>query len=197
MTLVSVALCFALLAFPQATALKVLTIDGGTVVTPLSYNIKVNSRSTLRRTWLVINDPTCPVQISRAGINTAFEQDRVSGSYHFKAAGSFTVKEAVSALTITFILYDPFGDHMKTLGATYVEDFAAEMIGSLDSLGGRWYANETDVRDLLTVVAFISDARTTGGAVWKYNEKAISTELNQIRLKVTSGILEPQKEPKE
>jgi hypothetical protein len=46
--------------------------DGGSVVTDLGYNIKVNKNSSLHRSWVVLNDPGCPVQLNGAGIATAF-----------------------------------------------------------------------------------------------------------------------------
>ena len=35
--------------------------DGGSMVTQLSGSIAVNKGSTLRRRWVILNDPTCPV----------------------------------------------------------------------------------------------------------------------------------------
>ena len=54
-------------------SLQVSTKDGGSVVTSISEDIKVNKGSSLRRTWIALDDPACPLQLIGAGIerNTA------------------------------------------------------------------------------------------------------------------------------
>lgn len=185
-------------AFAQTDSLKVTIADGGSVTTSLIGNIKVNKNSSLKRTWITINDSVCPVQMTGAGISTVYERSSLgsSGDYRFNAAGSITASEAVSAVDITFILYDPFGTHMRTLGGTYVQDFVVNSTTSLNSLGGSWYATENDISELLTVVAFISHVRTVSGAVWHLNSKGISAELSKIQLQAASSILEPDKLPR-
>lgn len=183
----------------QTDVLKATSADGGSVTTTLLGSYKVNKNSSLHRTWVTINDPSCPIQLTGAGISTVYERDAISngsGDYRFRIAGSIIASEPVAAVDVTFILYDPFGDHLRTLGGTYVQDLAANSTTPLTSLGGSWYATENDISELLTVVAFISHARAASGAVWHFNSKAISAELGKIQLQVASGMLEPDKPPK-
>lgn len=172
-----------------AQKIDVATADGGSVVTDLGYNIKVNKNSTLRRNWVVLNDPGCPAQINGAGITTAYG-DR---EYLYRQVGTLVASEPVTAIEIRYVLYDIFGGHLKTLSATSVADTAAGIPVQLSETG-RWRAWENEVSELLTVVAFVAQVRSADGKVWRHEEKAISDELAKIRLAAGSGVLDPSKE---
>ena len=174
-----------------AQTIKVKTTDGGSVVTELGYGIKVNENSTLRRAWVVLNDPSCPFQLINAGIYTEYG-DR---EYNYVPTGIARASEAISALEVRFLLYNIFGDHIKTLSASVITDVVANSEILLNEIG-RWRAWENEVSELLTVIVFIAQVRTADGKLWRYQDKLISEELNKIRLKVTTGVLEPNKENK-
>jgi len=158
-----------------AQKIQVTTSDGGSVVTPLSQSIKVNDKSSLHRIWVMLNDPGCPVQLENAGITTAYG-DR---EYLYRQSGTFKASEPVVALEVRYVLYDIFGDHLKTLSATSVEDVAADTQLPLSELG-RWRGWENEVAELLTVVAFVAQVRTINGKVWHYQDKvAFWTQLRR------------------
>lgn len=180
----SVSFCF-------AQPLKVTTISGGSVVTELGYNIKVNPHSSLERTWVIINDPKSPVQLNGTGVTTSYG-DR---QYEYRPSGNLITSEAIVAINIRFILYDVFGSHIKTLGIMEIRDIPVNKAFELKEAGS-WRAWENEVSELLTVVAFVAQIRTASGKIWRYNEKAIEEELSKIRLKVSTGVLEPSKETK-
>jgi len=173
----------------NAQAIVVTSTDGGSVVTDLGYGIRVNKNSSLRRAWVTMNDPSCPVQLSGAGVTTGYG-DR---EYNFIPAGSCEASESVSALEVRYLLYDVFGEHMKTLSGTDVSDRPANLAFPLKD-SGEWRAWENEVSELLTVVTFIAQVRTTSGKVWRYQEKAIGGELAKMRLQLSAGMLEPGKE---
>lgn len=180
------AICGSALA---AQKIQMTTADGGSVVTDLGYNIKVNKNSSLHRSWIVLNDPGCPVQLSGAGIVTSYG----GREYNFRQSGTFTATEPVAALEVRYVLYNVFGEHMKTLSATSVADIATETPQPLPDIGS-WSAWENDVSELLTAVAFVSNVRTLEGRIWRFQEKGITDELGKIRLSVESGVLDPTKE---
>ncbi len=173
----------------NAQSISVKTADGGSVVTELSYGIKVNKKSTLHRSWVVLNDPSCPAQLSGAGINTRYG-DR---EYNYVPVGTAKTSESITALEVRYLLYDVFGEHMKTLSATEITDLPTNGSLTLNNMGS-WRAWENDVSKLLTVVAFVAQVRTGSGKIWQYQDKVIGEELNKIRLKVTAGVLDPSKE---
>lgn len=179
-------------SYSYAQTIKVSSASGGSVTTDLSYGIKVNKNSSLQRTWLTFNDPSCPVELKGCGILTKYDDDR---GYKYIPTGSLLAKESISALDIRFILYDVFGDHIKTLAGTEVTDVSANSSFSLETIGS-WRAWENEVSELLTVVSFVAQIRTESGKIWRYNDKAISEELNKVRLKISTGVLDPTKEKK-
>lgn len=172
-----------------AQPLKVTTVDGGSVVTELGYNIKVNEKSTLRRAWVVINDTKSPVQLEGSGVTTKYG-DR---EYQYKPTGTMTASEPIVAFNVRFVLYDVFGMHIKTLDGKEVRDIPANAPYQLKDIGS-WRAWENEVSELLTVISFVAQVRTASGKLWRYNDKVVEEELSKIQLKVSTGVLEPTKE---
>jgi len=165
------------------------TSDGGSVVTDLGYNIRVNDGASLKRTWVILNDDAAPAKLNNVGIATSYN-DR---SYTFSARGELGALEALSAVEIRVLLFDVFGNHMKTLSSTKVTDLALgdEILG--ENLG-RWRGFENEVSEFLTSVSFIAHAHTMEGRVWRYDSEAIEQRLNEIQLQVTEGELSPSAE---
>ena len=79
-------------------------MTGGSVVTNLGYNIKVNDGSKLARTWFIVNDNICPIQLSGSGITTSY--DSSDRNYAFNPYGRFEIKEEVAAFQVRFMLFD-------------------------------------------------------------------------------------------
>lgn len=167
------------LHLPGDRKLVLVAFDGGPNITNLGYNIRVNDKSSLRRKWVVINDPTCPVQISHAGIETVVDSG-ISG-YAFRAKGEIVAKDPISAYTVTFVIYDPFGERIESLGLTRVQDLE----GSQD-LGDkfRWTANENDVSEYLSSVVFVRKVLTKAGKAWSFSEKDLLGGFKAIDLQI-------------
>jgi hypothetical protein len=172
----------------RAQGIQAMNLDGGTVVTELSPNIKVNEKSALHRTWTVLNDPSCPIQLSDAGIRTLYR----GRDYSFNPTGLAKTSKPVQAFEVRYLLYDVFGEHLRTLSSTEVTDLPGDFSFQLGK-SGTWRAWENDVSQLLTVVAFVAQVRGEAGKIWRYNQKAIGDELGRIQLKVT-GVFDPTKD---
>ncbi len=82
---------------------------------------------------------------------------------------------------------------MKTLSGLEVTDVAAGANFSLADMGS-WRAWESDVSELLTVVAFVAQVRSGDGKIWRYDANAVGERLKAIQLQATSGILDPTTE---
>ena len=169
--------------------INVETLDGGDLATDLGYGIKVNDKSTMRRSWVVLNDPLCPVRLSKVGITTEYRQER----YRLRAAGEAIPLDSLSAFETRFVLYDTFGDHLKTLSLSEIQDHPTGHAVKLSDVGS-WSAFNNEETYLLSVVSFVARARTAHGSVWRYREEAISECLERIRLKVAVGALEVSKQ---
>jgi hypothetical protein len=171
----------------SAQGIQVTNLDGGSVVTELSSDNKVNPTSSLHRTWFAMNDPSCPIQISGAGIQIKYEFDH----YQASATGTYTTAKEIRAYEMRYILFDTFGNYITTLSDIEVGDVSS---GSTNSFRGRWDA-EGFVSDLLTVVTFVAQVRTDDGSVWQYDSKGIGSELEKIKLK-SAGVLEQKTKEK-
>ena len=152
--------------------------DGGTVVTPKGYNFAtedINEGSSLRRSWVTLNDTECPLEI----VEVTFPVKGRSGDFFIRAAGHMRPREPISAFEIRILLFDVFGNHLRSLTATMVKDYDA---GDEVPLTGRWTMGWTDVEELLTAVVYVANVRTQEGVVWQYSEEAIAKSYLQLDL---------------
>jgi hypothetical protein len=172
-------------------ALQVEELTGGSVVTNLGYGIQINKGSTLTRRWFVINDPSCPIRLSGTGINTVYESTSIGGNYKYKAAGTASATEPVKALEVRFLLFDIWGEHMRTLSDTEISDLTGQVV--LKDTGS-WNAWENDVSEMFTVVSFVSRARKPDGSVWEYDPASVIKEIEKIKISLTEKELAPERE---
>lgn len=171
-----------------AQGLEVVRADGGSVTTSLGYGIAVNEESSLHREWFVANDPTCPLQLDGAGVRTVYA-DR---DYEFQAAGRVIAREATAAFEVRFMLFDVWGEHMKTLSGTELRDLAVGAALPLSEIGS-WNAWETEVAEFLTSVAFIAHVRTADGRAWGADRAGVLREVEAVKLSLTQEELEPSR----
>ena len=173
-------------SFYSFSQLTVSKKDGSSVVTRLGMGIKVNEGSTLNRVQTTINDASCPIQLTDIGIETLYS----SSSYSFKPIGNFTTKEPIVAYEVVHLLYNVFGEHMKTLSNTEITDIDGQKDFSKYS---SWYASENNVSEYLICVSYVSNVRTKSGKLWHYNFKALKDQLNKLEITFEEGYL-PKKD---
>jgi len=136
---------------------------GGVVVKAKSINfIMANQQSSLWRTWVTVNDSDCPVALSKTGVNADY-----SDYFRFTPSGSASVQSDVVAFEVRFLIYDMFGNHIKTLSSTEVEDVSAG--NSLDLRGGEWRAWGNEASEFLSSVSFVAYVREANGNIWRYD----------------------------
>jgi hypothetical protein len=169
-----------LISITSNSQIQSLKTDGGSVITKLGYGISVNEGSNLKREWITLNDPKCPVQLKNVGINTFYTDSR----YGFKSVGEVSVSEPITAYELHHILYNVFGEYIKTLSNQEVLDISeSKSISKLSS----WYASENEVSEFLFVVTYVANVRTLTGTIWKYNSQEIKAELNKIKINYEEG----------
>jgi len=188
--LISLALQFAFEGILYCQSIQTTNFDGGPVITELSPTIKVNEHSSLHRTWYVFNDVSCPLQIQQMGIEVVYARGSASG-FKFNRQGSAKITHDIAAMEIRHVLFDVFGEHMKTLYSVEIEDLTATDLFTFPA--ARWDAREDVVREYLTEVTFVSQVRTQDGKIWRYSEKAISKEFAQLQLKIADLALESER----
>ena len=180
---------FFIILFCSFQAFSQLTVDkkeGGSVVTKLGMGIKVNDGSSLKREYTTINDSNCPVQLTDVGIETSYG----SSSYSFRPIGNLTVKEPIVAYEVVHLIYNVFGEHMKSLSNTEITDIDGKKDFSKYS---SWYASENNVSEYLICVSYVSNVRTKSGKLWHYNFKALKDQLSKLEITFEEGYV-PKKD---
>jgi hypothetical protein len=160
----------------------------------LGFKIKVNDGSTLHRHWIVINDPTAPISLSGAGINTVYRSQSYGGEYNYVDAGRGLANVPIQAVEIRFMLFDVWGRHLRTLSLTQVKDFGPNQVIDLTKGGGvSWRTYENEVSEMLSVVCFVGSVRQTDGVIWTMDAKKILGEVGRIKVRLSENDLTPEK----
>jgi hypothetical protein len=149
--------------------------DGTSVETPLGYGLAVNKGSTLVRQVITVNDTLCPLQLESVTVETSY----LDRNYRFKSKGSIAPVTPLSAYEIHIVLYNVFGEHLKTLSGTEVTDLVAPM-----SIGNElsWYGSENEVSEYFISVAYVANVRTKEGQLWHYNYDTIKDALGELKI---------------
>jgi hypothetical protein len=148
----------------------------------IGLGIKVNDGSSLKREQITINDSNCPVQLSDIGIVPSYSSSR----YSFEPTGSITTQEPITAYEIVHLIYNVFGEHMKSLSNTAITDIDGQ---SFFRPYSSWYASENNVSEYLICISYVSNVRTKSGKIWHYNFKALKEQLNKIEFTFEEGFV--------
>ena len=174
-------------------SLQVTDMDGGSVVTDLGYKIRVNDGSSLHRHWYILNDQGAPVSLSSVGVKTSYRSESYGGEYRFLPVGMATPTMPIQAVETRMMIFDIWGNHMKTLTGTQVRDFAAGAPIDL-SKSGSWRTSENEVSEVLTVVSFVANVRKLDGTIWTCDVKKVFGEVQRIKVKLSESDLTPERE---
>ncbi len=163
--------------------------SGGSIQTPLDYGIVVNKGSSLSREWITVHDSACPIAlVDNVGVTTIYVRDRVSGEYNYSAKFSVEASEPVSAFEARFLLFDLWGNHLKTLSMTQVADLEGKK-----EVSAKWNAySENEVSEYYASIAFVARVRTQTGRVFESNMLPVLEEARKISRKFSPENLEPK-----
>jgi hypothetical protein len=176
-TLITIALIQSTISLSQLTLTRAV---GSPSEIKLGMGIKVNDGSSLMREHITLNEKSCPLQLSNNGIDAVYASSNYSSSgYSFKPVGAINALEPITAYEIVHVLYDVFGEHMKSLSHTAVTDLDGQNAFSKYS---SWYASENDVSKYLICVSYVSNVRLKNGKIWKYNLPSVIEELAKIEI---------------
>lgn len=158
--------------------------DGGSVVIPQEYGSDHNEGSSLRRSWVTLDDVQCPLEIIDAGISIPGERLNT----WFRAAGHVKPRLPISAFEVRFILIDVFGNFIRTLSHTVFKDFSADVeVPLTDSWSVQ---SDHDLLLVHTVVAFVAQVRTSEGSIWRYDVQELVESFSQIGLPTGEALRE-------
>lgn len=176
---------------------SITTTTGGSIQTDLGYGISTNKGSTLTREWITVHDDAIPAEINKTvGVQTVYKSEGrySSGGYKYSAEYGITVKEALTAVEVRFLLFDIWGEHTRNLSATDIIDLAA---GTTKTFDGKWNVySENEVAEFYASIAYIAQVRTEDGRVIKANPNNVLDQAKKFSEKFTESDLEPKPEEK-
>jgi hypothetical protein len=169
---------------------------GGSAVTRLGYGISVNPKSSLEREWITAQDTLLPARLDGTiGVRTVYSagSSYSSGEYHYLATVPVIVTDAISALEVRFVLFDIWGDFVKTLSETEIEDIPA---GAKRTFSPRWRVwDENEVSEHYASLAYVARVRTKSGQVFEANDDPIVAEARKISERFAPEDLDPNNRP--
>lgn len=165
-------------------------VDGGSNRVELTYS-SLNSKSSLHRDWIAINDDQLPAKFEGTpGVTVIYKSSSSysSGGYRYTAELSIKPTVDISAIEVRFITFDVFGNKMRNLSATYVQDMAK---GAVISFSPQWTcSSENDAEEYLSSIAYIAQVRTSDGKVYYYDADAIVSEVLKFTSKFSADQIE-------
>ena len=170
------------IAFPAYSAyaqhIQLSIQDGGSIVvsgeTTYSDLDDFNAGSSLRKSWVVMDNLNSPLAILDAGVSV----EAWGANLGFRATGRVKARTALSAFEVNFFLFDVFGKAMRILSYDVIKDIDN---GVEVPLTGDWSASYSDA-NLHTVVAFVAQVRTMDGSIWRSDEEEIAGSIAQLGL---------------
>ncbi|HUA13937.1 MAG TPA: hypothetical protein VMG31_01465 [Verrucomicrobiae bacterium] len=165
--------------------LQVHEEDGGSVAVRTANGI-LNQDSSLKRKWYVIDDLNSPVQLDHAGVFPRLD-DKENVQY-LAPVGVASPRRSISALEVRYLLFDVWGDRLRTLAVTRLTDSSTH----IDLRGSdRWPAFDWEVSRLVVVVAFVARVRTAEGQIWTFDADRILPQIEALGLNVAPEDLAP------
>ena len=137
--------------------------------------------SSLQRTILVMNDPTCPIEIQNLDVRIRAGEP---GTPQARGAGleqilTLKANHPVTVYTGKYLYFDVLNHMMQSTAFKEVHDINTGEVHPLDRVD--WDPGKvlTQLRDWLTTVVYIEEVRTNDGHVWSYNQNLIEGELDR------------------
>jgi hypothetical protein len=128
--------------------------------------------------------------IGTPGVSTTYTSGRVSGEYYYEAKPSVQAKEDLAAIEIRFLVFNVWGQHVRTLLSDEVADVAA---GVTKELSPQWRVlSENEVSRHYASIGYISRIRTKDGRVVDADPTAIVREAQKFSKKFTVADLDPK-----
>jgi hypothetical protein len=177
----------ATLCAQSAGPVRVERAGAGTMQTDLGLGVVLNQSSTLPREAVLIHDTRLPVEIQQdVGIRTIYE-DR---GYRYSTSIRLNPTEDLTAVEVRYVIFDVWGDKVRTLSLTEVSDMKA---GVPKELKPRWNLySESEAKPHYASIAYVARVRTAAGRVVYADPSPALAEALKFSKKFTAADLEPK-----
>jgi hypothetical protein len=165
---------------------------GGSMSTDAGAGMVINRASGLEREWIVVTDERLPVSIiGEAGIRTVYvspHRYRIGG-YEYRSDFSLVARKDIAAVEVRIVVFDVWGDFVRTLSLTQIQDVAA---GETIRVQPRWQVfRESEVADHYGSLAYVARVRTSSGRILEAEYERIVGEIRTFSKRFTPELLEP------
>lgn len=154
---------------------------GPSVVIDLGNTIKLHDGSSLRRDWILINEPRMPLRFEGPqgiDVNGPGGRSSFSRNFEFQTSLGLIASDAVTAFEVRYVVLDPFGMHLRTLSRTILVDLQA---GAAFAEKPVWpAASPPEAANALTSIAFVASARLADGKVLRADLPAVLREAQKV-----------------
>lgn len=177
---------------PEPNTVVFTRSSGGSVRTNLGYGIVLNAKSTLEREWVTAQDTLLPARlVGTVGVRTAYDPGGrySSGQYEYRATVPIEAIDSLSAVEVRIVPFDVWGEFLKTLSMTEVEDIPA---GVTREFTPRWRLySENEASEVYASIAYIARLRTSAGRVYQTESGAIVEEARRFSERFSPEQLDP------
>jgi len=138
--------------------------DGGSITTNLGYGIAVAKDSTLHREWMTIHDSAFPADLDgTVGVTTVYESKQYGGDYKYRANFTIRARASLRAFEVKFLVFNVWGEHVKTLSSEDVVDIAE---GAAHTVKSNWQLlSENEVGQHYASIAYVARVRLEDGRI--------------------------------
>ena len=158
---------------PGTAAFGLLKCDG--------TSFMIHEDSTLKTERILLNNPTDnSVQLMFQTLETRC--DSAGRGFVFGGTTALEVQRGIKAIEVRTIVYDVFGEHLKTLSNYEARDFLPGE--ETYFLIGTWRAADADVAGFLTSVTYVARIRFEDGLQWKFDRDKLEQELSGLGLTI-------------
>lgn len=166
-----------------AASSDVLRGTGDPMNFDIGYGIEVNEGSSLIREWVIVNDERLPASLTSFDSETRID-DR---NWIFDIDYGVEISEPVVAIEVRYIPFDIWGDDLRTLSATDIQDLEA----GEHNLSGEWRISESDAVHHFAMLGYIAQIKLESGAVLRADVDAVVDAARQFSEDFSSGDLSP------
>ncbi len=168
-------------------SVTVTRADGGSIVTDrrLLGLDALAKGSSLKREWIAVHHTIMPVSLSGSpGVKTIYLSEDYSEKYWYMADIEIESKQAVRAIEVRFLIFDVWGNYVRTLSYREVTDREA---GSKVKMGCLWpFYSKDEAEQHYASIAYVAQVRLDDGTVLEAPTVSVVREAQKFSKKFTA-----------
>ncbi len=175
----------------QASDFEVMENSGGSVIVNLGYNIKLNSKSSMKRKWITVNQKGFPAKLigKDTGVGVEYKHRRSTGDYRYTGKFTMISNQDLRAYQVKCAVLDAWNKVDKSLVANYVADVKAGVPVTEKPIWRLFRENEATL--YWSSICFVNKVRLATGEVKETSEQGVLGIIRDFAKDVTKEDLQP------